>query len=123
MDLIDSVNDVKMNLDTLEVYRNSRQTAYREFYKGLIKRGRCFVAYEWGGNIHFAPSRFIGYKNNDMNSHMANDERDGRVTNRAINKIMRGKVEPSEIMEAKYQRFCNELDIQPCKFKKKFWRI
>lgn len=58
-----------------------------------------------------------------MNSHMANDERDGRVTNRAINIIMLGKVESNETMEAKYQGFCNELDIQPCKFKKKFWRM
>lgn len=76
--MIDSVNDLKMNPETLEVYRDRPETQYREFYQNLIKRGRCFFAHEWDGNIHFAPSRFIGYRNNDMNFHLANYEKDDK---------------------------------------------
>ncbi|MCJ7698109.1 MAG: HNH endonuclease, partial [Thermoplasmata archaeon] len=66
MDLIDSISNLQKNLDTLEKYRNSTEAVYREFYKDLIKRGRCFVVYVHDNNTHFAPSRFIGYKENDM---------------------------------------------------------
>lgn len=123
MDLIDSVSDLQKNLDTLETYRNSVEATYREFYKELIKRGRCFVVYSRDNNTHFAPSRFIGYKHNDMNSHWANHEKDGRETNPVIDRIVGKQSEQSETTEIEYQKFCNELGIEPWKVKKKFWKI
>ena len=123
MELIASLNDLKKNLDTLETYRNSSEERYKEFYKELIKRGRCFVVYKYNDNYHFAPSRFIGYKNNNMNAHKGNDEKDGRETNPVIDKIIGKQSEQNRTIELKYQKFCNELGIDPWKVKKKFWII
>jgi len=62
MIVINSLDDLKANLLTLEKYRNSGEAKYVEFYKGIIGRGACFVVYSQDENVHFAPSRFIGYK-------------------------------------------------------------
>jgi len=123
MDLIDSVNDLQKNLDTFDSYGDGAEGAVKEFYKDLIKRGRCFVVYTRGSKTRYAPSRFIGYRNNDMKSHLANAEKDGRDTNPAIDKIIGKRSEQDRTMELQYQRFCNHLGIEPWKTKKKFWTI
>ncbi len=122
MELILSLNDLKKNLDTLETYRNSNEENYKEFYEGLVKRGRCFVVYKYDDAYHFAPSRFIGYKNNNINA-QKNDEKDGKVTNQVIEKIVGKKCEQNRTMELEYEKFCSEIHIEPWKVKKKFWII
>ena len=123
MHLIDSKNDLLENLDTLDACRNSADVACREFYKKLIKQGRCFVVYSRDNSTLFAPSRFVGYKLNNMNSHRVNHEKDGKETNPVIDKILCTRSEQNEITEIGYQKFCIELGVEPWKGKKKFWRM
>ncbi|MDO8281598.1 MAG: hypothetical protein Q7U10_03070 [Thermodesulfovibrionia bacterium] len=121
MVLIESLDDLKANLLTLEKYRNSNEARYTEFYKEIIRRGACFIVYMNDENIHFAPSRFIGYKNNNMNDHIGSNTKDGRVTNPVIDKIIGNKSEQNRSRELEYMKFCNELGVDAWKRKKKFW--
>ncbi|MCK4542962.1 MAG: hypothetical protein KAU17_12065 [Spirochaetales bacterium] len=123
MELISSMRDLEENLITLEKYKGSDDYRYVEFYKGLIKRGRCFVAYKNNGQYLFAPSRFIGYKNNSMEKHLANDEKDGRETNPVIDKIIGVQSEPDKSLEGKFRHLCVNLGIEPWRVKRKYWSI
>ncbi len=97
MELINSIRDLEENLLTLEKYKESDDYRYVKFYKDLIKRGRCFGAYKKNGQYLFAPSRFIGYKNNNMEDHLANDEKDGKETNPVIDKMIGMQSEPVKL--------------------------
>ena len=123
MELISSTEDLKENLCTLEKYKDSDDYQRIEFYKGLIKRGRCFVAYKKNDQYLFAPSRFIGYKKNSMEGHSANDKKDGKKTNPAINKIIGRKGKSDESLEEKFRDLCGDLRIKPSNVKRKYWSI
>lgn len=112
MELITSLKELKKNLATLEDYMKSTNPANVAFYKDLIKKGICFVAYEKYGRYIFAPSRFIGYKNNDMHRHISNASKDGRVTTPVINKLLDYKCTPHDGFEIHYNKFCKKLGFK-----------
>lgn len=78
----------------------------------LIKNGICFVAYDQGGQLRFAPSRFVGYQKNKLDKHKKS-HLNGRETNNAI---------------SNYLSYCTSLGIHPGykgKFgvTRKYWKI
>ena len=89
------------------------------------------VLKDYPTNIHFdikekSPHpntvKFIGYKNNTMNKHQHNLDKDGRETNPIITSILHVKTcAPNETLENEYIRYCNSLDIKPYKYKRKYW--
>jgi hypothetical protein len=109
MELIDKISELKVNLSTLEKYMNSKDSSEREFYRKLIRNGICFVVYKTENKTIFAPSRFIGYKNNNMVNHNNNDMKDGRETNPRINYILHQECKPDEQCNYLYKLFCNQL--------------
>jgi hypothetical protein len=128
MELISRVDELRNNLMTLERYIHSTDEAETEFYHNLLKNGVCFVAYIKQGQNYFGPSRFLGYKSNDMSAHISNKEKDGRQTNPAINHILGSKPEPDKDLDSDYQRFCNALGIKihlkgAFGVERKFWRF
>jgi 5-methylcytosine-specific restriction protein A len=119
---IESMEDLKRNLSTVESYLVSESNdADFEEMRNYIKRGHNFVAYLVGGKYHFAPSRFVGYKNNSLQKHR-NNRGDGTETDAAINKIVR-KYTESEDMERIYHSFCKSLQIIPDNRTRKYWYI
>lgn len=128
MKLISTVDELRNNLITLERYMNSANEVETGFHHSLLKNGVCFVAYTSQGHNYFGPSRFLGYKSNDMSAHIANKEKDGRETNPAINHILHSKPEPDKHLDADYQRFCNALGIKvnvkgAFGIERKFWSL
>lgn len=126
MKLVTNWEDIEKNLKTLEQYGNSGQKKEIEFYLKMIERGICFVIYELDGRLIFGPSRFIGYLNNNMEAHLANEQKDGRETNPRISTILGGSPQPDEMLEEEYKRFCERLGITPKKtgtfgIKRKYW--
>jgi hypothetical protein len=113
MELVESWEDIKKNLITLEQYRNSPLDDVRHFYLGLIKRGVCFVIYEHDGKLILGPSRFVGYLNNNMYAHLANEYKDGRETNPSITKILDRPPKENKDLEEVYRGFCKHLGIEP----------
>ena len=98
------------NIRTLEKYRNSNNENEVVFYKERIKLGICFVVVEINGKLFFAPSRFVGYKNNNMGKHNINETKDGRKTNPEIDKILGEHKKDDKIQEA-FKNFCESNDI------------
>ena len=126
MKLVTSWSQIEKNLMKLEEYKRSSDQEEIEFYTNLIKRGICFVVYESRGTLYFGPSRFVGYADNDMHSHLANESKDGRETNPAINNIIDSAPEEDDILEEEYKRLCESLGFEPkatgpFRLKRKYW--
>jgi hypothetical protein len=110
--VVNDRSDLKHNIDVLEQYCNSSNQTEMKFYLGLIKRGTCFIIYEKRGEIKFAPSRFTGYKSNEIKLHEHNNNRDGRVTNKAIQKILGDRPKPNISAEYCYSVYCKNIGIE-----------
>jgi 5-methylcytosine-specific restriction protein A len=121
---IESVEDLKQNLSKVESYlvSESNDDDFEEMCD-YIKRGHNLVAYLVGEEYHFAPSRFVGYKNNSLSKHKNNRLQHlvtGTETDKVINQILR-KHTVSDDMESKYQKFCKSLHIEPDNRTRKYW--
>ena len=64
--LITTKSQLIKNLDKVEEYLLSGSDKKYNEMAGYIARGRVFVYYQVKGKMHFAPSRFVCYKNNTM---------------------------------------------------------
>lgn len=126
MDTVKNWDDILKNIEMLEKYSNSTGDE-KTFHTQLIKKGTCFIAYQVNNDIHFAPSRYVGYANNDINIHKDNESKDGRVTNPAINKILGGETPRTNIgLEFEYKKYCQSLGFTANKagsfgVARKFW--
>mgnify|MGYP001106719845 CR=1 FL=1 len=100
--------DIFKNIQTLEKYRTSTGEE-KAFYTNLVKRGTCFIAYQVGKDIHFAPSRFVGYTGNSIDIHKENKTKDGRITNKAIKEILGDWPQLNGELEFEYKKFCQQL--------------
>lgn len=112
MDVITNISELIKNLETIESYLKGSNVE-KNYAIGLIKRGTCFVVYEFGSRLKFAPSRFLGYKENTMLKHEHNYEKDGRVTNPVICNILENNFSPNEELDIQYQKYCHFLGIIP----------
>lgn len=72
-----------------------------------------FVAVMTKNRIRFYPSRFIGYKKNNMDRHMQNDQKDGRLTNPSISSIIGGEPVIKSDLEEAYKQYCEWLGFYP----------
>ena len=82
--VIDTKSQLISNLDRVECYLSSVNEELYNAMAQYIARGRVFVTYIVDGKYHFAPSRFVGYKDNTLVKHQNNEEKDGRITTPAI---------------------------------------
>ncbi|TXE14896.1 HNH endonuclease [Psychroserpens burtonensis] len=122
MKLIDNINQLIENLNTLEGYLSEGTEYESEQATSLVQKGRCFVAYKVKRELRFAPSRFIGYISNELDVH-DKSHKDGRETNREINKILKSKPEPNEKLEKRYLSYLNDLGIKTENRIHKFWQL
>jgi 5-methylcytosine-specific restriction protein A len=101
--------------------------------ESLIKKGRCFVQYKYKDNeeIKFAPSKFIGYKENTIKNHIEARGVPGSIhgtqTNKVINSILLGEPEVNDDSNKKYKDYCYELGFIPNEngpfgVKRKYWK-
>ena len=83
------------------------------YARQLIARGVNFVALEDGkGEWYFGPSRFVGYENNTLAHHFANQAKDGKFTDPAIAKVLNASPEV-EKYERNFLLYCARWNIQP----------
>ena len=122
MGTVKTWSDIRSNILQLEKYKNSENSEERIFYKGIIGRGRCFVALDTRNGFIFAPSRFVGYVDNDIKKHDENYNKDGRITNVEIDKIF-GPHDANTILEERFKLFCQNLDINPDNHERKYWNL
>ena len=129
MKLIETLEELKENARTLSAYLRSGDTVKQSFAKDLVRRGKCFVVFEFEDGLKFFPSRFLGYKSNTREKHdhgKAMRLVDGKETNPRIDAILNCRSLPSEELKAGYVRFCESIGIhrhinKESKDKPRFW--
>ncbi len=66
MRTITEINELKRNLELVEHYLCEGTEIEFNFVSKLISGEICFVSYKIENELRFAPSRFVGYYNNDL---------------------------------------------------------
>lgn len=112
MNVVSTMEHIEQNLAELELGREGAG-ADAEEYVALIKRGTCFLPYLCDSGLAFAPSRFIGYIDNKLATHADNPNRDGRVTNAALNSLYGAPPLADGTLESRYLEFCSEMGLNP----------
>jgi len=128
MQLVTTFDQIAHNVAKLEGIRRDPNGGEFTDYAGLVKRGTCFLPYRACDGIAFAPSRYIGYVGNSLTAHSANEKRDGRLTNAALNKILGQGPAQNGVLESEYLRFCSRIGISPSRtgtfgVARKYWII
>lgn len=130
MEAIETDKDIYENIAQVERYLACEEGEKLQVEMiGLIQRGRNFVSYKTGNRWHFIPSKYIGYKKNNLKIHKINIEKKeitGRETGGFISKVLKIKQQPDTELECEYQSFCLQLGIpvtEIYKHPRKFWRL
>jgi len=123
--LIRDIEDLSKNKEQVERYLNSESSNdHAAEMKGYIQRGHKFVCYKIDNEYHFAPSRFIGYKNNTLYKHKnyrSNHMITGTDTDRILTRLL-GNAKEDDSIENCYIEFCRSLYISPSKKRqRKYW--
>jgi hypothetical protein len=122
MRLVETWTEIRQNLLRFDSYRTSLDPLEREFHSDRIRLGKCFVALDTDRGCIFGPSRFLGYADNDYQTHESNALKHGWDTNPAINLTL-GRCEPNGEIEAVFLEFCGDHDIVPSNNKRKYWHV
>ena len=128
MDVVKSMDEIRINMKTMDSYLIKADNPEYIYALSLISKGICFLADDSTGKFRFYPSRFIGYANNTMSKHECNSSKDGRVTNPAITKVLNQKPEADSEMEVAYKEYCKSLGIQVKEkgsfgVSRKYWKL
>jgi hypothetical protein len=125
MKLINAKVQLIENIETFENYLVDGSANEKSFINDLIRKGKCLVAYEIEKELRFAPSRFLGYINNDVNKHSKSREKriiDGRETNPEITRVLKTPLLKSIELEKKYLTYCKSLGLAPSNYKnRRYW--
>lgn len=109
MRTVENIRELEENIKMLDKYLNSKKDPEYSFGLSLVKRGTCFVAVREKDSYKFYPSRFIGYVNNNMHSHLNNEYKDGKETNPAISMILGSKPTSNPVLDNLYREYCESL--------------
>jgi predicted HNH restriction endonuclease len=131
MKLIKNIDELKNNIKTVEHLIVEGSEEEKRIVYDLIRRGICFVAYKVKKELRFAPSRFIGYVNNNLEKHekaKGNNLADGKETNHRITKIIkekniRTKLGSNDRIDKCYIEYCESIGIVPTQMKRKYWEL
>lgn len=112
-DFVTSREDVIKNIKTLYAYAQSGKVEYREWAEARYAQGTWFVVEKIEDQLYFAPSRFVGYKNNTLQKHTENHG-DGTETNRILDGKLKlyKPIRTSEGLLLQFQSFLISLGIQ-----------
>lgn len=122
MDFVITMEGLNNNLNYIKNLRANGSSAEIEQLNKLIGNGRNFYPYIDKNELAFAPSRFIGYQNNSLQKHAANDLKDGRLTNKVLAHVISPRLLPNARLDSLYEQYCVNKGIQPKAYKnRKYW--
>lgn len=110
-DFIESRIDVVKNIYTLYSYAKSRVAEDREWALQRFRLGKWYVVEPFGDRLLFAPSRFVGYKNNTREKHTINHG-DGTQTNDKFRELKLYKEVADEYLSKEFEHFMASLGIE-----------
>lgn len=127
-DFVTSENDVIKNVMTLDRYRTGNKSE-KKFYSDRIKNGKVFVVLKLDNKYLFAPSKFAGYRDNDLSHKDRLDYRDGRLTDLRMRKLFgepceQGSLRYNEIDQA-FVEYCRNFGLVASSHRRlrRFWII
>jgi hypothetical protein len=126
MTLINHIDRLLSNIRTVEHYLVDGTGEEKHAIRELIRKGKCLVAYKMLNETRFAPSRFLGYVDNNLKKHMAAKQKhevDGKETNPAISKVLNQQLLRDENLETEYIRYCSKMGLIPLKYNRTYWRL
>jgi len=110
-DVIESRIDVVKNIYTLYSYAKSSNTEEKNWALEKYKLGRWFVVEPFGDFLMFAPSRFVGYKNNTREKHTINHG-NGSQTNRLLQQLKLYKKAEGDFLSEQFKSFLATLGTE-----------
>ncbi len=121
--LVESLSEIEANVDTLiqAIHSDSKD---RALYADLVKKGAIFYPFQFGDILAFAPSRFIGYKNNDIENHknlVATGVAHGSYTSARITSILGYDCLESQDFDAALSNYCEHIGVSVEGKRHKFW--
>lgn len=122
--LVSSMEEIKHNITVVEQYLNDNSQEAKERMYDLIRQGQNYVAYKVAGTYHFAPSRFIGYKDCNLDKHDKNESKHGSKTSaRLRRKYLLGKDAENEYFDFLLRQQCEEAGFSLENRHHTFWDI
>ncbi len=125
--LVTGLEQILENLRYLEGIRcGDPNSPHWGWYRDRIEQGICFLPYQTGPALAFAPSRFIGYAGNTFEVHNAR-ALNGTLTNQAISRVLGAQLTPAwqaQGLEHSFRTFCRDLDVTPAPAfgaKRRYW--
>lgn len=115
-DFVESRIDVIKNMYTLYSYAKSESSIEKTWALERFKLGRWYVVEQFGDKLIFAPSRFIGYKNNTIEKHSVNHG-DGTQTNNLFSNLKLYKEVTDDYLSDEFEKFMFSLGIKKSKAK------
>ena len=116
-DFIETRDDVIKNIITLYSYlRTPEDEATYRWATRILKNGRVYVVEIINSQVYFAPSRFVGYKNNSKEKHQ-NNHGDGTQTNDELKNLYQ-QVQDTRL-DTLFKKVLSNYDISAGE--KKYW--
>lgn len=122
MQFITKKQDLIDNVLILEGYLRGKDLEKKEFTLNLIRNSKTFCVYKVNGLNHFAPSRFLAYKNNSMAEYVKMTAEDDRDTNSVVTKII-GAHFSNDTTEEKFATYLKTLDLKVAQELRMYWRV
>lgn len=110
-DFVKNRIDVIRNVYTLYSYAKSDNIEDKNWAIQRFKQGHWYVVEPFGDLLLFAPSRFVGYKDNTRAKHMENPG-DGTHTNSKFYELKLYKEAQNDFLVQKFQSFMKGLGIE-----------
>lgn len=122
MDFITSHVQILQNILALHRLSRSSDKSARKYHHDRIRKGHSFVCTERNSQRIFAPSRFAGYKNNNVARHERNSDKNGWDTNKAISALL-GAPRMGRALETEFKRYCSRHGIVPENRRRRYWTL
>lgn len=122
MEFVTKKQQIIDNIIILEQYLSGSKAQDKDSAKDLVRNGKTIIIYKVNGVDHFAPSRFVGYIDNDLRKHFEFEEKDGRDTNPVITKIL-GNPFSNDKIENKFIDYCAKIGADVPNNVRHYWRI
>ena len=110
-DFIENRIDVVKNIYTLYSYAKSTVAEDKEWALQRFRQGRWYVVEPFGDTLMFAPSRFVGYKNNTREKHVFNHG-DGTQTNNKFRELKLYKEVADDYLSEQFGLFMAKLGME-----------
>lgn len=122
MSLIETREEVTANAFTFVDAVHDRELSQGDA-SGLVAAGRVFLPIRYGNQLAFAPAKFIGYKNNNIQEYKGSVyERSGSKARTAISRTFGYDAEEDPVLEKQLDNYCIRIGVDLHDHRHSFWR-